>query len=638
MCRLDLRNSLYASIAAFVMALAILSTVAQPAAAAFREVSPTGSDTGNNCLIQSGPCATIQHAIDEAENGDWVDVRAGTYGENVTIDKPLTLIGPNGNALPGEPQAIVDGGSGTAIRPESHGITIRGMTVTAGATGTAIRTAGADVDELEIQGDIISGGSSGVRLEAGGEKISIVVNLIEGVANGLQLSGTAYSSLSVESNRFDASIGADAVLADSGTTIEGFELWGNKVSAPTRIAGRITKRQGQENDLAWNSFDSTSGPQLAINGEDVRVMENSFEGNGTASCLQILGSQGGLTPSDGILASGNEFGGCNPYGIELGPEVNAVNVRSNDFFGSYDGIITSIASPWSVTGRVQIVVNRIFGTTHLGIDNTASGTLDAEQNWWGCNSGPGSAGCDGVRGGVDTEDPVTLDALIGPRQKETGIEKLPSGSSITLNPGEQAEVAAFLTADGSEPNLGVPAAKAQVGFSSSLGTLNPATTTLFNGWTKAIFTAGAAPGQGWITVSMDNQQTLVPVTIPGAMAGTPTTATLLNPLPAPTIVISGKRHLQAGRRATIGTVSCADSCRVTPGSARIAIGHNRYRGMVTPRGSLAAGSTTPIRVALSPPARRALKKLGSARIQVTVTVVDASGQTVTRAISVRVQR
>jgi len=637
MGQLDLRNNGKArSVAAFALSLAIIGTAVQPAAAAFRDVSPTGSDAGNDCSPQGEPCATIQHAINEAENYDWVDVRAGIYTENVTINKPLTLIGPNGGARPEEPQAVVYGGSGTAIRPESHGITIRGMTVTAGATGTAIRTSGADVDDLQVYEDIISGGSSGVRLEAGGEKGFIGYNLIEGVGDGIRLSGVKYSALTIQANRLVASIGENAVLADSGTTIEGFELQDNKVSAPVRIAGRIRKRQGEENDLGWNSFDSPSGPQLAIDGEDVRVMHNSFEGNGTAGCLQILGDQGGLVPSADILVSlDNEFINCDPYGIELGPEVDDVRIYSNEFPGSYDGIATSDASPWDVTGHVQIQTNRFVGTTHLGVDNTASGTLDAEQNWWGCNAGPGAAGCDEVSGGVDTEDNLRLAALIGPRKEETGIEELPIGSSITLNPGEQAEVAALLIANGLSVNTGVPSEKAQIGFSSSLGTLSPATGHLQNGWTTAIFTAGATPGNGWITVSMDNQRTLVPVTIRGGTTSTPPTTPTETPR-APTLWATGKRNQLAGRRATVGFVSCADSCRVAPGRAQIVIGRHHYRGTVTPHGTLAAGSTTPIRVALSHPALRALKQLGSARIRVTVTVMDAAGRTATRAISAKI--
>lgn len=611
-----------------MLSLAILGATAQSALAAFRVVSPSGSDASNDCLPQSGPCATIQHAIDEAKNGDQVTVQAGTYAENVTIGKPLTLSGPGGTTS-GGPQAVVDGGSGTTIRPESDGITIQGMTVTAGATGTAIRTSGANVSELWVHEDIISGGSSGVRLEAGGEGISIGYNLFEGVGAGIQLNGTVYSNLSIRWNQFVAPIDEYTLLAANGTTIEGLTLEGNEMSAPTRIAAHIAKQEGKENDLTMNSFDSPTGPQLAIDGDNVRVMGNSFEGNGTAGCLQILGNQGGLVPSTDILVSlDNEFINCNPYGIELGPEVDGIKIYGNEFPGSYDGIVTNNAFPWDVTGHVQIQTNRFVGTTHLGVDNTASGTLDAERNWWGCNAGPRAAGCDGASGGVDAKNNVRLAALIGPRKKETGIVELPTDSSITLNPGEQAEVAALLTASGLGVALGVPSKKAPLGFSSSLGTMSPTTSQLQNGWTRSIFTAGTTPGSGWITVSMDNQHTLVPVTIRGSTTPTGTPR-------APTIKVTGKGNRLAGRRATVGLVYCKDSCRVTPGPVRIVIGRHRYHGTAMPHGRLAAGSVTPIRILFSRAALRALKKLGSARIRVTVTAVDAAGQT-RRAISARI--
>jgi hypothetical protein len=185
--------------------------------------------------------------------------------------------------------------------------------------------------------------------------------------------------------------------------------------------------------------------------------------------------------------------------------------------------------------------------------------------------------------------------------------------------------------------MGVPTEGVPVSFSSSVGTLGSATSSFQNGWTMNLFTAGPTPGLGSIVVSMDNQRTLVPVTIRGAATSTAPTMLIKTPR-ARTLVVTGKRDRLAGRRATVGSVSCADSCRVAPGRPQIVIGHHPYRGTVTPRGALAAGSTTPIRVTLSRPALRALKRLGSARIRVTVTVTDVAGQTTTRAISVSVSR
>jgi hypothetical protein len=649
MWRLNLRNDVKARpIAAFAVSLSILGVTAGEASADFLRVSPTGTDAGNDCRFHPPewtPCATIQHAVDEAEGFDWVDIDAGLYEEKVVVDKPgLTLIGPGGPTGPGEPQAVIDGGSGTAIRPQAGAITIRNLKVTAGAAGIPIRTSGADVDDLWVHENIISGGSSGVLLEADGEGDSIGYNVIEGAGDGVRLSAASLSALTIKWNRFTSSIEEYAVLADSSATIEGLTLEGNEMPVPTRIAGLVEEGWEGENDIWGNTFESTQGPQLAINGLEARVMENRFEGHGSAGCLQILGNQNGLTPSSNILVSfENEFVECDPYGIELGPEVDDISIYGNVFPGTSHGVVASGASPWDVTGRVRIEGNRIVGTTHRGVDNRASGTLNARQNWWGCNAGPGEVGCDAASAGVDSSDNVRLEALIGPRTDEyDGIIELPTGNSIVLDPGEGAEVAAILTSNGSGINLGIPTEGVPVSFSSSMGTLSSATSNFQNGWTMNLFTAGPTPGQGSIVVSMDNQQTLVPVTIRGATTSTaPTTSPPAMPIKtprAPTLVVPGKRDRLAGRWATVGLVSCTDSCRVAPGRARIIIGHHSYWGTVAPRGTLAAGSTTPIRVALSRSALRALRRLGSARIRVTVTVRDAAGQTTTRVISVRVRR
>lgn len=641
MWRLDLRSDGKArSIAAFVVSLSILGGAAEAASADFLRVSPTGVDAGNDCHFHPPewtPCATIQHAVDEAEGFDWVAIDAGLYEEEVVVDKPgLTLIGPGGASRPGEPQAVIDGGSGTAVSLEAKEISLRQLNIVAGATGTPVRAASVDIDGLRVHEDIISGGSSGVLLEADGEDVSVGFNLIDGAGDGVRLSAASFSELSIRANRFTASINGYAVLADGSTTIEGLSLDGNEMPVPTRIAGLVEGQAGEENDISYNTFESTRGPQLAINGLGARVMSNSFEGHGVVGCLQILGSQGGLTPSSNILVSlENEFVQCDPYGIELGPGVGDVSIFGNVFPDTYDGIVASGASPWNVTGRVRIQGNRIVGTAHLGVVNQASGTLGARENWWGCNAGPGGRGCDSVSPGVDSSDPVRLQARIGPRTEDDGIIELPSGTSIALNPGEEAEVAAMLTSDGSWPDLGIPTQEIPVSFSSSVGTLYSATSSLQNGYTFNYFTAGSTPGAGSIVVSMDNQEVRVPVMIGGATTSPPTTP--VKALRAPTLVAIGKRTRLGGRRATVGSISCAEICLVAPSRAQIVIRNRSYGGTVAPSGTLAAGAATPIRVTLPRPALRALRKFGRARIRVTVTVRDAAGQTATRAISVTVR-
>jgi len=56
-------------------------------------VATTGSDSANNCRSQSSPCASIGHALSQVFAGDTIKVAQGTYTENITIDKDVTLEG-----------------------------------------------------------------------------------------------------------------------------------------------------------------------------------------------------------------------------------------------------------------------------------------------------------------------------------------------------------------------------------------------------------------------------------------------------------------------------------------------------------------------------------------------------------------
>ena len=68
------------------------------AGAATRHVAEGGSDAANDCTEAGNPCATIQHAVDEATDGDGVSIAVGTYQESVVSEKVLVFNGKGAGA------------------------------------------------------------------------------------------------------------------------------------------------------------------------------------------------------------------------------------------------------------------------------------------------------------------------------------------------------------------------------------------------------------------------------------------------------------------------------------------------------------------------------------------------------------
>lgn len=76
--------------------LALAGSAAGLPAPATRYVATGGDDGGevvNDCLQAAHPCKTVQHAVDEAVDGDTVSIATGTYSQSVAIQKSLTLTG-----------------------------------------------------------------------------------------------------------------------------------------------------------------------------------------------------------------------------------------------------------------------------------------------------------------------------------------------------------------------------------------------------------------------------------------------------------------------------------------------------------------------------------------------------------------
>ena len=119
-------------------------------------VDPDGA-AGPATAIGYDAFATIQGGVDGVVSGGTVNVAAGTYVENVLVNKSVTLLGPNANVNPNTgvrgPEAIVvpattDTAAGNVFAVTASDVTIKGFTIdgdNSSLTGGVVLN-GVDVD------------------------------------------------------------------------------------------------------------------------------------------------------------------------------------------------------------------------------------------------------------------------------------------------------------------------------------------------------------------------------------------------------------------------------------------------------------------------------------------------------------
>ena len=101
-----------------------------------------------------------------------------------------------------------------------------------------------------------------------------------------------------------------------------------------------------------------------------------------------------------------------------------VTINGNTITNNDDGIKTNADASEGWSQNVAVHSNSIIGNSEYGIDNTENtGTVDATNNWWGDASGPGEVGLgtgDKVSNNVDY-DPWYTDAAMSSLSNETEI-------------------------------------------------------------------------------------------------------------------------------------------------------------------------------------------------------------------------
>jgi parallel beta-helix repeat protein len=114
---------------------------------------PRAKSAGNTITVPED-FPTIQEAINNANSGDRVYVRAGTYYENIEVNKTVSLIGENAQ------NTIIDGGGRFAnvIHVSANYVDIKGFTVQNSYGTTGVINAGIALDDVNactVEGNML---------------------------------------------------------------------------------------------------------------------------------------------------------------------------------------------------------------------------------------------------------------------------------------------------------------------------------------------------------------------------------------------------------------------------------------------------------------------------------------------------
>lgn len=488
-----------------------------------------GDDTGD-CRIDA--CETIGYAVGQAVGGDVVDVAAGTYGvpATVVLDDAITIAG----AQAGVDARDRDGAAETVIEPagvasnkalvrlSAPGATIDGVTLR-GHEWAAVQAAVGSYG-YAVRNSILTDNDHGIDLEtalSAGQETVIERNLFDannrpGLQSGIYSDGTA-DEVTIRDNRFTG-----------------------HANVPINIGGATPDRVQTDLDISGNSFEGERH-LLLLGVVGATIGDNTF----TDGRSQAIALQGGVVDLD---IAGNTIADTFDTGILIADyyksEANSdVRIVGNAITGTLAAgadpggavvVSTRVSDVPGYVGELTVAGNRIVGNAGAGVRNDVAGaTVAAADNWWGCNAGPGAAGCDTVAGtGIDTAPHLVLRGVATP-------------ASVFLT--QPSVVTASLHAAGA-PVVAVPDGT-PVTFATTLGTLAPTASVLLSGRATSAFTAGTTPGSAGATVTVDGETVPVALTVvapppppeppappaPPAPAPSPPPAPTPAPAPAPVV-------------------------------------------------------------------------------------------------------
>ena len=334
--------------------------------------------------------ATIAAAIASVSvvDGDTIEVAAGTYAENITINKSLVLqgVGATTTTISG---TATTGTGATIVTITAPNVTVTGFKITNLFSKYGISVA--DKSGITITNNTITdiGGSDTANYD------SISAGNVFGIAVSSNPSGAAVASVTITNNIISniSNVHPGVRKSASGITI-GF----------SEGASDITSLLIQGNTIS----DITAGLGSADGGGAYGILLNHASGvsphTGRTVSPQIKNNT--ISTLEGRWARGIGLEGGTPGAVVQGNSISNVT-RTNLAFDASAIALQSNASADTVT-----IASNSFTGVLLGVVNIpstpANPTITVGSNWWGCTAGPtGGGSCAAIYPTTGTNNAVT---------------------------------------------------------------------------------------------------------------------------------------------------------------------------------------------------------------------------------------
>lgn len=402
--------------------------------------------------------ATVQKGVTSVSVGGTVNVAPGAYPDAVTINQTVTLrgaqAGVDARTRPGAPEdeSILTG----MVSVYANDVVFDGFTVEGVSSGPGLIFS-KDFSGYQVLNNIIQDNVFGMYLNTSGALLTQVrSNLIRG-------------------NNRSGAAGGDAIYSDQGLRNA---LIDSNIFADQNVAAidlsSITAGQQHTITISNNLIQNCGRPMIFIMLTSTVINGNTITGS-TLAAYGAVGAYGGV---NGLTISGNNIIGGAGAAVQLQDGTN----------GFYPNL------------NVVVNYNRIAGNA-VGIRTPNgygyTGTLNAENNWWGCNGGPGAVGCDTISTpgvGVDADPWLVLQFNANPTTAYVG-QPVTLTADLRFNTlGVDVSPLGFI------PN-GTP-----VQFDATLGTLQEVSPGTTGGLAQTTY-FGTTPGEATVSTTLDTTLT-----------------------------------------------------------------------------------------------------------------------------------